>query len=119
MGRYYSGDIEGKFWFGVQDSNDASFFGGEVSEPNYINYYFSTGDLRTIEKGINECLAVLGDNKGRLDTFFAHLNGGYNHEMIAKHLGIKITNDIKQSYPTSQVGELLGWYARLELGQKI
>jgi len=77
MGRYYSGDIEGKFWFGVQDSNDASFFGGEVSEPNYINYYFSTGDLRTIEKGINECLAVLGDNKGRLDTFFAHLNGGY------------------------------------------
>jgi hypothetical protein len=22
MGRFYSGDIEGKFWFGVQDSND-------------------------------------------------------------------------------------------------
>lgn len=24
MGRYYSGDIEGKFWFGVQSSNDIS-----------------------------------------------------------------------------------------------
>ena len=22
MGRYYYGDIEGKFWFGVQSSND-------------------------------------------------------------------------------------------------
>ena len=26
MGRYYGGDIEGKFWFAVQDSNDPSFF---------------------------------------------------------------------------------------------
>ena len=40
MGRYYNGDIEGKFWFGVQDSDDASFFGGEKVEPNYIEYYF-------------------------------------------------------------------------------
>ena len=29
MGRYYHGDIEGKFWFGVQDSRDAEHFGGE------------------------------------------------------------------------------------------
>lgn len=27
MGRYYNGDIEGKFWFGVQSSTDADFFG--------------------------------------------------------------------------------------------
>lgn len=26
MGRYYSGDINGKFWFGVQNSNDADNF---------------------------------------------------------------------------------------------
>jgi hypothetical protein len=26
MGRYYGGDIEGKFWFAVQSSNDPSFF---------------------------------------------------------------------------------------------
>ena len=25
MGRYYHGDIEGKFWFAVQSSNDADF----------------------------------------------------------------------------------------------
>lgn len=29
MGRFYSGDIQGKFWFGVQDSDDADFFGVE------------------------------------------------------------------------------------------
>ena len=27
MGRYYRGDIEGKFLFGIQESNDADFFG--------------------------------------------------------------------------------------------
>jgi hypothetical protein len=29
MGRFYSGDIQGKFWFAVQDSDDADFFGVE------------------------------------------------------------------------------------------
>ena len=32
MGRYYSGDIEGKFWYGVQDSDDATQFGCEPTE---------------------------------------------------------------------------------------
>ena len=41
MGRYFSGDI-GKFWFGVQASDDASFFGGEVNEPTEIEYSFLT-----------------------------------------------------------------------------
>ena len=27
MGRYYNGDINGKFWFAVQNSNDANHFG--------------------------------------------------------------------------------------------
>ena len=26
MGRYYQGDIEGKFWFAVQSSADPEFF---------------------------------------------------------------------------------------------
>ena len=29
MGRYYNGQISGKFWFGVQSSDDASYFGIE------------------------------------------------------------------------------------------
>ena len=30
MGRYYSGDISGKFWFGVQCSADGENFGGKI-----------------------------------------------------------------------------------------
>ena len=37
MGRYYNGDIEGKFWFAVQSSNDADFFGCE-GESHNISY---------------------------------------------------------------------------------
>ena len=32
MGRYYTGQIEGKFWFAIQDSFDASHFGREPEE---------------------------------------------------------------------------------------
>ena len=32
MGRYYYGDIRGKFWFAVQDSDDAAYFG---TKPTY------------------------------------------------------------------------------------
>ena len=37
MGRYYDGDIEGKFWFGVQSSDDADFFGSKGYQPEYID----------------------------------------------------------------------------------
>ena len=30
MGRYYNGDISGKFWFGIQPSDDASQLGGKL-----------------------------------------------------------------------------------------
>ena len=62
MGRYYSGDIEGKFWFGVQDSDDASFFGGEVVEPNYIQYPFDRErDMENVEKGLKTCYETEAD----------------------------------------------------------
>jgi len=36
MGRFYSGDIEGKFWFGVQSSNDISNLINISCETDYI-----------------------------------------------------------------------------------
>ena len=53
MGRYYNGDIEGKFWFAIQSSTDADFFGVVGSEPSYLDYYFSEDNLKDIEKGIS------------------------------------------------------------------
>ena len=51
MGRYYSGDIDGKFWFGVQSSTDADFFGVQ-GEPRYYNYYFQKENLPKVVEGL-------------------------------------------------------------------
>ena len=36
MGRFYSGDISGKFWFGVQDSDDISELVSHIPTESYI-----------------------------------------------------------------------------------
>jgi hypothetical protein len=108
MGRYYSGDIEGKFWVGVQDSSDANFFGVTGSDPGYISYYFDKENIPDIKKGILECENTLGQYKERLELFFDK-NSMYNNEQIAKAFNI----------PETKVAELLTWYARLKLGEKI
>jgi hypothetical protein len=113
MGRYYNGDIQGKFWFGVQSSDDAEFFGAQGSEPNYINYYLD--DIEQVELGVKKCLMALQQNKDRLKAFFDILEFGYNDEMIAsywkKEFGIALSE--------KEVREMLVWFARLELGEKI
>ena len=108
MGRYYNGDIEGKFWFGVQSSTDASYFGGEQGEPNFVNYCFEKEDIPSIKEGINSCKKELKGFKSKLDQFFKDKDA-YNEEQLAKALKI----------PVIKVKFLLGWYARLELGEKI
>lgn len=121
MGRYYSGDIEGKFWFGVQDSDDADFFGGQHAEPNVIEYNFSDDDLPSIKDGIKKCREALGKNKEKLDAFFAEGGAGYqgyNDKMVSELLGFK-WNDSVHSIRHPEVHAVLEWYARLELGLKI
>jgi len=108
MGRYYSGDIEGKFWFGVQSSDDASFFGGYESEPNYIDYYFDKSHLPKIKKGLETCYEKLGDYQEKLEEFFKSKKF-YNDEMIMKEFKIS----------ENKVRELLEWYARAILGEEI
>ena len=110
MGRYYNGDIEGKFWFGVQSSDDADFFGSKGEEPNtFLNYHFTKDEhLKDIKKGIKECEKELGTWKEKLDKFFKD-NNGYNAKMIEDQLELK----------KEKSKELLEWYARLELGNQI
>ena len=108
MGRYYNGDIEGKFWFAVQSSDDASFFGGNAYEPNYINYEFDEDDIESLELGLQKCKDAMGDKKEELDKFFDD-NNGYNDEMLVD-AGICTLAEAKN---------LLQWYARFYLGEKI
>tara|TARA_R110002020_G_scaffold418345_1_gene627599 strand:- start:231 stop:605 length:375 start_codon:yes stop_codon:yes gene_type:complete len=108
MGRYYSGDIEGKFMFSVQSSDDADFFGSE-GHTSYLNYHFDKDDhMTSIDKGIIKCKIALGSWKKKLDTFFKK-NDGWNDKML--------WDQIRLSSEKSK--EILGWYARLELGEKI
>jgi hypothetical protein len=112
MGRYYNGDIEGKFWFGVQSSSDADFFGKE-GEPTHINYYYSEEDLTSIEKGLKTCKETLGKHFKDIEKFFSDLDKkkeiGYNNEMIEKSLKVS----------SKRVAFILEWYARWKLGEQI
>jgi hypothetical protein len=108
MGRYYSGDIEGKFWFGVQDSTDASFFGGLKEEPQVIEYIFCEDDLPEVTERLKECKNELGIYKDKLDKFFND-NDGYTDEELARLLNIDI----------DKVKHYLEWYARFMLGEQI
>lgn len=103
MGRYYSGDIEGKFWVAVQNSDDAEFFGATAVEPSSIEYSLYEQDIPQVEDGIKKCLDKLGSDKAKLDEFFSTARG-YNEKML-EEAGIPY--------------HLLEWYARLELGEKI
>lgn len=123
MGRYYSGDIEGKFWFGVQSSDDAEFFGAIQLDSNYINYQLDEDNLPEIKEGITKCRVALGDKKEKLDAFFAEGGAGYagyNDKMLAEYLGMP-WDDSQSAFASINhpVHEMLEWYARLELGEKI
>lgn len=121
MGRYYSGDIKGKFWFGVQSSDDAEFFGVEgrelygsdEDEENEANafgaeYAFTEAELVDVEEGLEICRNELGEWRVGLDEFFEK-NELYNEEELAVHM--QSTEEV--------VRQKLKWYARLILGEKI
>lgn len=57
MGRYYTGDIEGKMSLN-QSSDDADFFGVE-GRTDDIYYYFDKDDLPLIDAGISKCHQAL------------------------------------------------------------
>ena len=83
MGRYYSGDIDGKFWFALQSSDCADRFGVSGYQPNVLNYYFSEEDLEGVEEEIANIEQSLGDKIKIIDDFFEK-NNGYNDEMLAE-----------------------------------
>jgi hypothetical protein len=103
MGRYYSGDINGKFWFAVQSSDCADRFGVTGKTPNVLNYYFGEDDLEGVEAEIANIEEALGDKVRIITEFFASRDS-YNDKML-EEVGI--------------TSEELSEYADLELGKKI
>lgn len=82
MGRYYSGDIEGKFWFAVQSSNAADRFYRQ--QPNYISYYFDESNIDKIKEELKRIEEILGEQLKIMDDFF---NKGisYNDKILKEN----------------------------------
>ena len=106
MGRYYSGDIEGKFWFGVQSSEAATRFGVEPTQRE-VEYCFDISDLPEVKKQIAIIEGALGEDKAKLDEFFDK-NTGYNDEML-----------VDAGFKKERIRFLLMEYADLCLGKEI
>ncbi len=50
MGRYYDGDISGKFWFAIQSSDAPERFGASALEPSSIDYFFEEEELDVVSQ---------------------------------------------------------------------
>jgi hypothetical protein len=103
MGRYYSGDISGKFWFGVQSSNSADRFGVQGFQPEYIEYVFCQEDKDSVERELKKIEKSLGDQLQIIEDFFMK-NDTYTNDMLIGS-GINVSK--------------LSDYADYELGKKI
>jgi hypothetical protein len=100
MGRYYSGDIEGKFWFALQSSNAADRFGVEGVQPDELQYYFTEENLVEIEEEILNIESTLGEKKQILDDFF-NKQTGYTDKDIAD---LGVSKDELQDYADLGLG---------------
>lgn len=78
MGRYYSGDIDGKFWFGVQSSDAADRFGVTGEQPPILNYYFEEDNLDSVCEEIKNIEESLGDKIKVIESF----DNGYTSKML-------------------------------------
>ena len=123
MGRYYEGDIEGKFWFGIQSSDDADFFGSTGFQPDYLEYYFDEEHLSKIQQGLDECCQRLDYRKGLLDDFFKK-NDSYTQEEICKLLDTPVPETTTEFAEAEAERKrkyhyYIMWYARYQLCKKI
>ena len=82
MGRHYDGDINGKFWFAVQSSDDGEYFGAlDITEENtdsdyhdgFIDYVIYFSDIDRVKAGIDLCKRQLRGNYVILSEFFSNI----------------------------------------------
>jgi len=119
MGRYYSGDIDGKFWFALQSSDAADRFGVTGERPEQLEYFFTEENLVEIEEEILNILHSLGEKKQILDDFFEKKDGytdenltelGISKDELSDYadlgLGIKIRDQIKDFGTCSFTAEI-------------
>ena len=98
MGRYYDGDVEGKFMFSVQSSDAHERFGAVEEGSGYINYAVYRDSYAEICAELDSI-----KHKGHMDKvkkMFKEKNG-FNDE-IKKQYGV--TNDDLSEYADYEIG---------------
>lgn len=86
MGRYISGCIDGKCWFGLQPSDFADRF-GRKGDASHLEYNFNMEHLPTIEAELESMEKKNGEDFKKLDDYF-NKHGSYTDEEIQKCLGL-------------------------------
>ena len=113
MGRYYSGDIDGKFWFAVQSSDAADRFGSAGSQ-HYLSYWFDESHLEEIKDEIKQIKKNIGRKELKLLDKFFEKKHGYNDEILIEFFE-------KEGCPkdSKDIKYMVEEYADLGLGKKI
>ena len=81
MGRYYNGDVNGKFAFAVQDSNAHERFGAVEEESNYVDYVVYRDNYAEI---CEELESIDKSSIEKVDKMFSKENG-WNDEILARY----------------------------------
>ncbi len=98
MGRYYNGDVEGKFMFAVQPSNAHERFGAVEYEPAYISYTIDRDKYDDIVKELN---SIDRGSIDRVNKMFKE-NNGYNHEIMKQY---NVSRQDLSEYADYRLGE--------------
>lgn len=121
MGRYYNGDINGKFWFATQLSDDAEQFGAVAGETSYIPYY--ADDLGVVKKRLFELFDEIqiepvfydmNDVEGEEKFYIAYneyvkehgRNDSHDSTWASLSLGLKLFHCIKEQGDCSFEAEI-------------
>ena len=108
MGRWCGGDIDHKFWVGIQSSDAADRFGVTGHQPEELYYNFDTDSLPDIYQELKDIRDKLGNKLVLLHKFFEE-NDSYSDEKAAEYLNVE----------PGAIQNILKDYADYELGLKI
>lgn len=98
MGRYYNGDVNGKFMFAVQSSDAHKRFGAEEQERAYIDYEISRDKYDDIVKELD---SIDKDSIERVNKMFKE-NAGYNDEIQKEY---NVTRHDLSEYADYRIGK--------------
>lgn len=112
MGRFYNGDINGKWWFAVQSSDTPERFGGQKTSIDYI----ICNDEEFQEK-MQKLKTTLGENTKIFDEFFVK-NNSYNNEKLVEFFQDKGINQPKEKLQVD-IEYLLSDYADYQFGLEV